>query len=884
MRVRPQSRSTSWFPRYSRSGRRPIRPARLAVVLAVAVLLPAIGVAADEVEARFVDRVQPILEEYCVGCHGAGAKAGGLALDEPALGQGRPRDEAHWWGVLTNVRAGVMPPTGKPQPTAEELRLLEDWIKYDAFGIDPTAPDPGRVTVRRLNRVEYRNTVRDLMGVDYDTSVAFPPDDSGHGFDNMADVLTLSPMLLEKYLAAAESIVSQAVPTVPRVVGETRIAGRRFHPAGATAVGRDDEEDDGPISLSYYQPATVVATFRAEHSGRYSLALDLTANGKNALGPDYNRCRIVFKADGRELFREDYSQHEAKPFHYDLDHDLDWSEGDHQLTMILEPLTPGENPFRSLEIELASVSVRGPLDPKSWVRPANHARFFPGDVPEGGVERRRYASSLLRDFAGRAFRRPVDAETVERLTSLAEGFYSRPGRAFEAGVAQAMTAVLASPKFLFREEGFEMESSDSVPYPLIDEFALASRLSYFLWSSMPDAELFRLAERRALRSGLKAQVKRMLADPRSAEFNRNFVGQWLHARDVGAVPINTFAVIDRDQPSDPDAPRRRARLRELNRRFPDSLTVDEKKELNATRAAYFKSFRRFREHDLTEELREAMRRETELVFDHVVRQDRSLLELLVGDYTFLNERLAKHYEIDGVEGDEMRLVALPPDSPRGGVLTQGTVLIATSNPNRTSPVKRGLFILDNILGTPPPPQPPNVPPLETAAGAFVGRPPTLREALELHRKRPECRSCHNRMDPLGLGMENFNALGRWRERDEGSPVDATGTLLTGESFSNVRELKRILAERHSHEFFRRLSEKMLTYALGRGLSHQDVETVDALVDRIERENGRARALILGIVESPQFQRCRRPEAATILTRSARTTTYPELRNETRKQP
>jgi hypothetical protein len=259
-------------------------------------------------------------------------------------------------------------------------------------------------------------------------------------------------------------------------------------------------------------------------------------------------------------------------------------------------------------------------------------------------------------------------------------------------------------------------------------------------------------------------------------------------------------------------------------------------------------------------LRQAMRRETEMLFDRIVRQDRSLRELLAGDYTFLNERLAKHYGIDGVEGDEMRLVALPPKSPRGGVLTQGTVLAVTSNPDRTSPVKRGLFILDNILGTPPPPQPPNVPPLEDAAKAFAGRTPTLRETLELHRKAPSCRSCHNRMDPLGLGLENFDALGRWREREQGDPVDATGKLITGESFTNVQELKRILVDEHSRDFFRCISEKMLTYALGRGLNHQDVEAVDALVDRIERDDGRASALISGVVESPQFQRSQRPMA------------------------
>ncbi len=776
------------------------------------------------------------------------------------------RDGELWWAVLKNVRAGIMPPAGKPRPSDTELRSLEQWIKYGAFGIEPANPDPGRVTVRRLNRVEYRNTVRDLMGVDYDTNREFPPDDSGHGFDNIADVLTLSPLLLEKYLAAATSIVSQVVPVVPLVIAETKIAGRRFRRAGAAA---GELVGEGSLSLSYYVPASVASTFHAEHPGRYQLVLDVTAGGRMAFGTDYNKCRVVFKADGQELLRRDFSQQEEKPYNDVLD--VEWSAGEHELSLTVEPLTPAERQLRSLEIKVDSVAVRGPDDRRFWVRPANYSRFFPGVVPDGALERRAYARSLLGAFARKAFRRPVGDAAVDRLVALAEREYSQGGRTFEAGMAQAMTAVLASPMFLFREEGVE-ESSSEV-HPLIDEHALASRLSYFLWSSMPDAELFRLAEDRTLRKNLAAQLKRMLADPRSGEFIRHFVGQWLQARDVATVPINAFAVTFRDQPSDPDADRRRARLRELNRKFPGALTENEARERNELRAASYKSFRRFREHDLDSDLRTAMRRETEMLFDFLVRGDRSLRELLVSDYTFLNERLAKHYGIDGVAGSEMRFVALPPTSPRGGILTHGTVLAVTSNPDRTSPVKRGLFILDNILGIPPPPPPPNIPSLEQAAKGFAGRTPTLREALEQHRKNPACSSCHNRMDPLGLALENFDALGRWRDRDQGNPVDSTGKLISGESFSNVQELKRTLVEHHGRDFFRCLCEKMLTYALGRGLGNLDVETVDTLVDRIESENGRAGALILGIVQSPQFQRRRRSTVVPRTNRTVETTMF-----------
>jgi len=498
--------------------------------------------------------------------------------------------------------------------------------------------------------------------------------------------------------------------------------------------------------------------------------------------------------------------------------------------------------------------VRGPAAKEYWVRPANYRRYFPRDVPEDSAERRQYARELLRSFATRAFRRPVDEETVDRLAKLAEGLYSQKDRTFEAGIAQAMTVVLASPRFLFREEGVAPSSG----HPLVDEYALASRLSYFLWSSMPDEALFRLAAENKLRQNLQAQVTRMLADPRSSAFMGHFPGQWLQARDIDSVEINARAVIARDSPPDPMRQRRQARFRELNRKPPGSLTEEEKKELVEVRAAFVGSFRRFAQFDLNGELRRAMRRETEMLFEHILRKDRSLLELIDSDYTFLNERLAKHYGIEGVVGDAMRLVTLPPKSPRGGVLTQGTVLAVTSNPDRTSPVKRGLFILENILGVPPAPPPPDIPPLEDAAAKLAGRPPTLRETLKVHRSEALCSSCHNRMDPLGLAMENFNALGRWRDKERDQPIDSTGELISGESFASIQELKHILVNERRRDFYRCLSEKMLTYALGRGLEYYDVQAVDDIVERVEKQNGRPSALLAGIIESAPFQKRRSP--------------------------
>ena len=824
----------------------------IAGFLAALISGPGASAATDSTGEQFREKIQPLLEEYCFACHGTGFKKGGVTLEGFEADPARLRDRDLWWDVLRNVRAGLMPPADKPRPSAEDQRALEDWIKYRAFEIDANDPDPGRVTVRRLNRVEYRNTIRDLIGVDYDTTSEFPPDDSGHGFDNIGNVLTISPMLLEKYLAASKAIISKAVPTVSKVVAQQVVSGQAFRVEGGGKGG------PGPLSLSYYEPATASATVPVEHDGQYRLILDLSANERFVDGVnDYNRCRVLFRADGEELLRREFVRQEGKPFHFEFDRD--WKAGQHSLTVEVQPLTPDEKKVRSLAIRIQSATLRGPMDERFWVRPPDYARFFPRDVPQDAEGRRDYAREVLGQFASKAFRRPVDEVTKDRLAALAESAWGQEGRTFEAGVAQAMAAVLTTPRFLFREESVEPGATGR--YPLVDEYALASRLSYFLWSSMPDADLIRLAGEHKLRENLRAQVERMLADPRSGEFFRHFVGQWLQARDIESVLINAPAVMARDEPPDPDAERRRARFRELIRKPPEQLTDAEKKELQAARGTLGGSFRRFREFELTGDLRLAMRRETEMLFEHIVRGDRSLLEVLDSKYTFLNERLAKYYGIEGVVGDQMRRVDLPEGSPRGGILTQGTVLAVTSNPDRTSPVKRGLFILDNILGSPPAPPPPNIPSLEEAGKKAGGKPLTLRESMVLHRDQPSCASCHARMDPLGLALENFNALGRYRTKERTDPIDASGKLATGEPFQDVRDLKRILVERRRGDFYRCLSEKLLTYALGRGLEATDVQAVDTLVSRIEEGDGHASALIEGIIESAPFQKLRQSPAA-----------------------
>ncbi|MFI5461411.1 MAG: DUF1592 domain-containing protein [Isosphaerales bacterium] len=774
---------------------------------------------------RFQDEIQPILIDYCYRCHADGAKKGGVAFDGFASDLALVGKRDLWWAVLENVRSGIMPPPQKPRPSPQEVRLLADWIKRDVFGNDPKDPDPGRITLRRLNRVEYRNTIRDLTGFDFKAEEEFPPDDTGYGFDTIADVLKVSPLLLEKYMLAAESIVASAVPTVSRLVPERTYRGVEFRvPDGA---GNGDR-------LTFYKKAKVSRSFSAEPAGDYVLALELAVDGAFVFDP--GRCTVIVKLDDRELARETYAWQDGKTYRSSFKEHL--PGGDHRLSFELEPLTPPEKKRTSVDFRIVSVKVQGPLDPKHWTRSRNYDRFFFKDEPpQTDPERRLYARELLRRFATKAFRRPVDDRTLNRLVAIAEGIYQQPGQRFEQGMARAIVAVLASPRFVFRVEATEPTANRPGPtHPLIDEYALASRLSYFLWSTMPDQELIQLAGRGELRKDLARQVKRMRQDSRVESLTRNFVGQWLQVRDVEGFTINTRAVLRQD---------------------------------GGTRTRF----------ELDGELRRAMRRETEMLFAHIAREDLSVLDLIDSDYTFVNAKLAGLYGIKDVTGREMRRVALPKDSPRGGVLTHASILLVTSNPTRTSPVKRGQFILDNILGAPAPPPPAVVPALEESKKDFKGREPTGRELLAIHRAKPLCNSCHARMDPLGLALENFNALGIWRDQERGQPIDSSGRLISGEPFHDVVDLKRVLKERHPLDFYRCLTEKLLTYALGRGLDYNDVETVDRIVERMDRDQGRFSALIMGVIESAPFQKRRSVSALT-----AESTGSRELSLQTRSKP
>ncbi len=794
------------------------------------------GSASTKSITEYQKAVLPLLEKHCFECHGDGYDKGKVAFDTLETPEQILEPEL-WLRVLRNTRAGLMPAEDNPRLSAAEQATLERWIKRDVFHLDPSQPDPGRVTVRRLNRVEYRNTVQDLLDVDYNTSHEFPPDDTGFGFDNIGDALTTSPMLMEKYVAAAQTIIKEAVPLVPRQPKAHAVAGNDF-------AGENARSKWGKRQLLFSEPANIAASYKNELAGSYRVTFDLQVNG--SYYPDPGKARVILKVDGKEVVNQELAYHDEKDFSFESTYK--WKPSEHTFSIELQPTVPAEKKTTIIDLFVNKVTVEGPLEPAAWVKTENYDRFFPREVPKARADRREYAAEILGAFATKAYRRPLADDTAQRLAGLAEATYSQKGKSFEQGVAHAMAAVLASPRFLFRlEQAAPHAVGDSVAN--VDEYSLASRLSYFLWSTMPDAELMQLASQGALRKNLTAQVQRMLADPRAGNLASNFTGQWLQARDVEGIASNPRQIILRDAGEEET-------LRQLRQAW---MKQDE-----ATAKVLADKIDRIVESkpDLDGDMRSAMRRETEMYFEYVVRENRPVTELIDSNYTFLNEELAKMYDIGGVAGKEFRKVTLPEGNARGGMLTQGSALVVTSNPDRTSPVKRGLFVLANFLGTPPPPPPANVPALEASESDFKDHEPTLRDVLKVHRENPMCASCHNRMDPIGLAFENFNAIGAWRDTERKQAIHAQGNLITGETFKSVNELKKILANEHREEFYTTLASKLMTYATGRGMEYYDVETIDQIVKRLESQDGKFGALLAGIIDSAPFQKMRTQATVT----------------------
>ncbi len=612
---------------------------RLTLLAAVGLLLGPVPLrAAEPAKADFVKDVAPVIAKYCVGCHNTMKARGNLALDVYKDEAAVLKDRKTFDKVIAALQSREMPPANKPAPTPAERDLLLGYLSVKFAAVDCTKPhDPGRVTIRRLNRVEYNNTIRDLVGVDFQPAADFPADDVAYGFDNIGEVLSLPPVMTEKYLAAAETIVDRV-----------------------------------------------------------------------------------------------------------------------------------------------------------WQNPrAKDAVLF--IKPGGSVDRDEAARRVLWEFARRAFRRPVERKEIDRYLKLVD-LAEKNGDGYEKGVQLALEAILVSSHFLFRVERDDPQHPEAV-HP-ITEFELASRLSYFLWSSMPDDELFMAAAQGKLREGLDGQVRRMLEDPKAKALVENFAGQWLNLRNLKVVT--------------PDAGS-----------FPQ----------------------------WNDKLRSDMARETELFFEAVMREDRSVLEFLDADYTFVNGRLARLYGLSGVSGEKFERVKLD-DGRRGGVITQASVLTITSNPTRTSPVKRGKWILENILGAPPPAPPPDVPELDNSKDAVLKG--TLKQRMEQHRANPSCATCHRQMDALGFGLENFDAVGAWRTKDGNFEIDASGTLPDGRSFSGPAELKQILLSQKD-QFVHCLSEKMLTYGLGRGLDYYDKCAVDSIAAAVAKGDYRFSELILAVAGSEPFQ-------------------------------
>jgi hypothetical protein len=810
-----------------------VRPARaaaafLGVVIVFGTLVPgSLSIAEDAPapiattpdtttpDAFVKDSLTPFTVKYCAECHAGAEPTSGLPLDQATDFAAVLKDRETWEKALDNLLSGAMPPAGHTRPSDDETQQIIDGLHQQFDRIDADAPpNPGRTTIRRLNRAEYRNTIRDLVGIDYKPVEDFPTDDVGYGFDNIGDVLTLPPVLLEKYLAAADTIAHEVILTTPPAPAITR------HEAEDQKAANGQAYDGGFWIL----PSTgeVGVEFEVTTPGDYLVRI--RAYGAQA-GDEPARMGLVL--DDTQVERFDVAARAAEPAVYE--HRLTLGAGKHRLaaSFLNDYWKPDhENPDeRDRNLLIDYLEVEGPVGVQLEY-PEIHRRiiFAPPAADASRDDQLAAARNVLRRIATRAYRRPATDDEVERLT----GFVRRTleaGGNFEAGVQLALQAVLVSPHFLFRVELDDRthddkhdSASNSAAAQSINEYELATRMAYFLWNSMPDEELFGLAERGALRAPgeVEKQVRRMLADPRAQSLVEQFASQWLHLRSLEIVSPNP-------------------------KQFPA----------------------------FDPELRTAMRRETEECFAHIIREDRSVLELLDADYTFVNERLAAHYGLSGVTGAEFRKVSTT-GTPRGGLLTHASILTVTSNPTRTSPVKRGRWVLEQLLGAPPPPPPPDVPELKDNA---VDATASLRVRMEQHRANLSCAACHARMDPLGFGLENFDAIGAWRDKDGEAAIDASGALPAGGAFSGPVELKGVLKGK-AGQFRRCLAEKMLTYAIGRGVERYDRRAVAGITAALEADGDKFSRLVLAIVDSQPFQMRRAAAAQDSKQDSNATTTQP----------
>jgi len=764
-------------------------------------------------EAAYVEHVKPLLATYCVKCHGGEKTKGDLNLANYKNGAQAVGARTVWGKVAAELHHSEMPPGKEKQPTADERKAITTWIA-SLRRLDP--PDPGRVTFRRLNRAEYNNTVRDLLGLDAKPAADFPPDDVGDGFDNIADVLSLSPLLMEKYLLAADAVLENivaddqvkfehAASELPAIIDGKNDAGKPLK-LDPTA---DKEAQREARCRTLAVPGEIFTQFSVLKEGKFTIKIRA---GAEQAGNE--PARLAVKIDGQVVGELKVTAKAKSPGQLTCSATL--PPGAKRLSLIfLNPFTdpppevkpvdpkapkpvagkPKDPPApRTRSVTIEEIEVTGP--PGERVTDL-HKRLFVA-VPGKDLSARDAATKIAEQFAARAFRRPANKEQLDLLMKVFDLADSQ-GETFSESVKLMVKAALISPEFYFRIE--EDRKSDADGVYRLDAWELASRLSYFLWSSMPDDELFATAKDGSLLDPKvqEFQVRRMIANPKTRALVDNFGGQWLRLRTIFEV------------------------------------TPDEKKY-----------------PEMTSDLRQAMYEEGALVFDAILREGRSIVDFIDTDFTFLNERLAKHYGISGVSGPAMRKVTLT-DRNRGGIITMGSVLTVTSNPTRTSPVKRGKWVMEEILGTPPPPPPPMVEALDKEGDTATAS-MTLRQRMERHRQDPTCASCHVVMDAIGFGLENFDAIGRWRDKDAdaGVLVDTSGELPGNQKFSSPSQLKQLFLTRRD-DFCRTLAEKMLVYALGRKTGFNDQDAIDAITTATIKDGYRLDRLVVTIAQSYPFQ-------------------------------
>lgn len=753
-------------------------------------LCPFVWAGPNDATHSFDQSVKPLLTKSCSPCHNDRNASGSLNLSPFAQPNSLVEGRDGWERILQKIRSGEMPPKGLPRPKPEEVKALIDFVHAEFEKADRNVkPDPGRVTARRLNRNEYSNTVRDLLGVDFRAERDFPSDDSGHGFDNIADVLTISPMLMDKYMRAAERIASRAIGANPLPK----------KPVEAEYHSKDK-------SIQRVDRSTIQASHRIDWDGEYIIRIGLPGE-RSADSPPVT---LGFWMDGKLIHSVKTETKPSKLVYFDPYSEEEFRlvlpEGDHVFRAgfidddFVKTLSDKDAYSNKKNKFLNMIKFVGPFPAK--VEKASRKMILVCDPNVGtAAAQTACADRIVSTLARRAFRRPVAKTETAGLMRFVQ-MARTDGQTMEQGIQLAIQAILVSPHFLFRIERDPNPNDPARVHPVSD-LELASRLSYFLWSSMPDDELLRAAETGKLRAPgvMDAQIKRMLNDPKAAAFAANFAGQWLETRNLDSVK------------PDPG-------------KFPE----------------------------WGPELRDLMKTETNLFFEHVLRENRSMVDFLDARYTFLNERLAKHYGIEGVTGGDFRKVDLATDR-RGGVLSHASVLTVSSYPTRTSPVIRGKYILQNVLGAPPPAPPPDVPTLNEEE---VGNSGSLRQQMEKHRASSACAPCHNRMDTLGFGLENYDAIGRWRTMDGKFPIDVKGTFPNGKSFETPAEM-RVLLRDDLPDFAKCLTEKMLTYALGRGLEKYDRRVVDGITKKLAADGYPFQSMVFEIARSLPFQ-ARRGEA------------------------